>query len=68
MSSLLQSRDWLCVDGSQFIRGKYLGSYLSDVLREDPGYLRFLLQEGHVNDDEYDVFRSVLARHGQLNE
>lgn len=48
-------------DAGYMIQGLYKDNALADVADEDPAYLRTLLDEGHLDDDEEPEVEAVLA-------
>lgn len=55
-------REWLDVDGS-FLFGKHEGETVERVCREDPGYLRWILETvENILDEDRMVIQAMMDR------
>lgn len=57
-------KDWIDNDG-RFLFGKHKGEYVDDVAEEDPGYLRWIVEEVEdVSEEDWDVLNTRVDRKG----
>lgn len=52
-------KNWLDSDG-YFIFGKYKGISIEDVVREDPGYIKWIVNDA---EDISDEDREIMSQH-----
>lgn len=68
----MPKRDWLDDDGN-FLFGKYgphggmSGDSAEDVAQDDPGYIRWILEEVvDISDEDHSVLTSLIDNRGRL--
>jgi hypothetical protein len=60
---MTEGHDWLDADG-HFNRGKHRGEYLDVVGRDEPSYLRWVLDTGDCSQEDEAIIRATLRRWG----
>jgi len=66
---VFNGKDWLSSDGS-FLFGKYRFALVEDIARDDPGYLRWILDNVEdISDEDRIVIETTLqySRRGGTN-
>jgi len=56
----MSDKDWLDSRGN-FLFGKYKGKSLEDVRDDDPGYLRWIVQEVEdISEDDREIIETIV--------